>query len=205
MIADGPARDSGIVAFRGIAASGREVPAGEWWGESSVAGLLPLRGGQVYWYVAFSGEAEQAELERHVAEYGATVGEVVAATPAGAVLAHRLHDRKPVSGWSKGATTLLGDAAHPMLPFLGQGACAALEDAVALAGAFERNPEVEDALPAYELARYARTKALIEGSARAARIALAGSGIGRRLRNALVAAAPASLRLRQLDRVIGRA
>jgi 2-polyprenyl-6-methoxyphenol hydroxylase-like FAD-dependent oxidoreductase len=205
VIADGPARDSGIVAFRGIAASDREVPAGEWWGEDSIAGLLPLRDGRVYWYVAFRGGPDPAELERHVAEYGAAVGEVVAATPTGAVLAHRLHDRKPVSGWSKGATTLLGDAAHPMLPFLGQGACAALEDAVALAGAFERNPEVDDALPAYELARYQRTATLIENSARAAKIVLAGPGLRGRLRNALVARTPATVRLRQLDRIIGRA
>ncbi len=98
-----------------------------------------------------------AELERRVGGYGAAGRRGRRGDPAGAVLVHRLYDRKPIGGWSSGATTLLGDAAHPMLPFLGQGACAALEDAVALAGAFDRNPRVEDALPAYELARYART------------------------------------------------
>ena len=91
-----------------------------------------------------------------------------------------------------------------MLPFLGQGACSALEDAVALAAAFDRNREVADALAAYELARYERTAALVRGSERAARIALARSGLGRRVRNALVARTPAAVRLRQLDRFIGR-
>ncbi len=200
IVADGPPRDSGIVAFRGVAGFDGDLPAGEWWGEGSVAGLLPLLGGRVYWYFAFRGEPERDELDRRLEAYGAPVGEIVAATAPDEVLVHRLYDRRPVSGWSNGPATLVGDAAHPMLPFLGQGACAALEDAVELAVALERNPEVEDALPAYELARYARTKRLVEGSARAARIALI---FGSRFRNALVARTPASMRLRQLDRIVG--
>lgn len=200
IVADGPPRDSGIVAFRGVAGFDGDVPAGEWWGEGSVAGLLPLLGGRVYWYFAFRGQPERDELDRRLEAYGAPVGEIVAATAPDEVLVHGLYDRRPVSGWSNGPATLVGDAAHPMLPFLGQGACAALEDAVELAVALERNPEVEDALPAYELARYARTKRLVEGSARAARIALI---FGSRFRNALVARTPASMRLRQLDRIVG--
>ena len=201
IVDDGPPRDSGIVAFRGVADFDGEVPAGEWWGDGSVAGLLPLLGGRVYWYFAYRGTPEREELDRRLEGYGEPVPAIVAATAAEDVLVHPLFDRRPVSGWSSGSATLLGDAAHPMLPFLGQGACAALEDAVALAGTFERNPAVEDALPAYELARYERTKGLVEGSARAARIALI---FGARLRNALVARTPASMRLRQLDRVVGR-
>ena len=201
IVDDGAPRDSGIVAFRGVATFDGDVPAGEWWGEASVAGLLPLKDGRVYWYLAFRGEPERGELDRRLEGYGAPVPQIVAATPPSEVLVHRLYDRRPAGGWSSGRATLLGDAAHPMLPFLGQGACAALEDAVTLAAQFDRDVEVEDALPAYELARYARTKGLVEGSARAARIALI---FGSRFRNALVARTPASMRLRQLDRVVGR-
>jgi 2-polyprenyl-6-methoxyphenol hydroxylase-like FAD-dependent oxidoreductase len=201
IVADGAPRDSGIVAFRGLAEFDGEVPAGEWWGEASVAGLLPLLGGRVYWYFAFRGEPDRSELHRRLEGYGAPVGQIVGATAPSDALVHRLYDRRPSSGWSSGPATLLGDAAHPMLPFLGQGACAALEDAVGLAAALERNPEVEDALPAYELARYERTKGLVENSARAARVALI---FGARLRNILVAHTPVSMRLRQLDRVVGR-
>ena len=204
LINDGLARDSGVVAFRGVAGFEGDVPAGEWWGKGSIAGLLPLLDGRVYWYLAFKGEPVSAELERRLGDYGSAVREIVAATPAAGVLAHRLYDREPTRGWSSGATTLLGDAAHPMLPFLGQGACAALEDALALAGAFDENPRVEDALSAYELVRYSRTANLIGASARAGRIALSGSRLGRRIRDTLVARTPASVRLRQLDRVIGR-
>ena len=99
---------------------------------------------------------------------------------------------------------MLGDAAHPMLPFLGQGACAALEDAVALGESVAATRGCQDAIAAYEVARYERTTALVRGSQRAAKVALLGAGIGRRLRNALVARAPERMRLRQLDAVIGR-
>ena len=202
LIGDGEPRDSGIVAFRGVAPFEGTVAAGEWWAEGSAAGLLPLGDGRVYWYVTFRGEPERAELDRRVAGFGPEVGEIVAATADEAVLAHRLFDRHPVSGWSTGVTTLLGDAAHPMLPFLGQGACSALEDGVALGKALEEHHEITDAIAAYESARYARTTALIHGSARAARIALASSSFGRRVRDALIARTPEGLRLRQLDKTI---
>jgi salicylate hydroxylase len=69
-----------------------------------------------------------------------------------------LCDREPVKDWSKGRVTLLGDAAHPMLQYLAQGACMATEDAVWLA---DRAAETPDDLPAafraYQQQRYLRT------------------------------------------------
>lgn len=71
-----------------------------------------------------------------------------------------LFDRDPMRGWSKGHATLLGDAAHPMLPFLSQGAAMAIEDAYALAQAlaFHGKASLADALAAYEGERLARTR-----------------------------------------------
>ena len=98
---------------------------------------------------------------------------------------------------------LVGDAAHPMLPFLGQGACSALEDAVALGSALWRpSRDIETALAAYEMDRLPRAAQLVKGSRAAARVALAQSAPVRALRNATLAAMPSSLRMRQLDRVI---
>ena len=198
---DGPPEESGIVAFRGVADWDGEVPAGEWWGSGTVAGLLPLLTGRVYWYVAFRGDPEEAEMQRRVAEFASPMPEIVDATRPGETLAHRLYDREPIETWTQGTATLLGDAAHPMLPFLGQGACSALEDAVAL-GAVVAQPDLAEALGDYETARIQRTTKLVRGSARAARVALAGSGLGRGLRDALISVIPASVRLRQLDGTI---
>ncbi|MEM7429964.1 MAG: 3-hydroxybenzoate 6-monooxygenase [Pseudomonadota bacterium] len=69
-----------------------------------------------------------------------------------------LCDREPIRNWSKGRVTLLGDAAHPMLQYLAQGACMATEDAVCLAGKVaEHGDDLEAAFQAYQAARYLRT------------------------------------------------
>ncbi len=69
-----------------------------------------------------------------------------------------LCDREPVKGWSKGRVTLLGDAAHPMLQYLAQGACMATEDAVCLAEKVAATPDdIAGAFQAYEKQRYLRT------------------------------------------------
>ncbi len=194
--------DSGIVAWRGIASAGGEVPAGEWWGDGCVAGLLPLAGERTYWYVANRGaEGDRDELRRRIGEFGAPVRDAILSAGDDA-LCHRLFDRDPADRWSRGPVTLLGDAAHPMLPFLGQGACSALEDAVALAAALD-GADVEAGLAVYEEARRARTAALVKGSRSAAKVALLGSGAGRAVRNWVVAHTPEPLRLRQIARFVG--
>ncbi len=211
LLGDGEPRDAGIVAYRGIAPAAGPVPAGEWWGRGSVAGLLPLRGELVYWYFGCLGEDRPGRVEELVGEYEGRIGEVVALTPADQVLVHRLYDRDPVGAWSRGAATLLGDAAHPMLPFIGQGAGAALEDAVVLgealaavpaAGGGERAAHVEAGLAEYERARVKRAVLFVKESRRAAAIALPRSAATRRLRDSLFPLVPESARLRHFARLL---
>ncbi len=77
-----------------------------------------------------------------------------------------LYIRQPMPTWSVGRTTLLGDAAHPMVPFMAQGACMAIEDAVVLGRALEGVTAVEipAALQRYEMARKDRTAKVQLGS-----------------------------------------
>ena len=73
--------------------------------------------------------------------------------------------REPLQHWSTGCVTLLGDAAHPTLPFLAQGAAMAIEDGYVLARALAvHRDDVQTALAAYEAARVDRTSAIVRGS-----------------------------------------
>jgi salicylate hydroxylase len=70
-----------------------------------------------------------------------------------------LYDGRPLANWSQGAAALLGDAAHPMLPYLAQGAAMAIEDAAVVAACLARMPDdTAQALRTYSAARRARAR-----------------------------------------------
>jgi salicylate hydroxylase len=73
--------------------------------------------------------------------------------------------RKPIKNWTVGRVTLLGDAAHPMLPFLASGAVMAIEDGLLLARAMEAYSDPIEALKRYQSARIERTTKVVEGAA----------------------------------------
>ena len=96
---------------------------------------------------------ELADLFEGWADY---VAEVIAAIPDGALYRWGLFVREPLGSWVKGRIALLGDAAHPMLPYMGQGASSTIEDAVVLGRCFEAVSNPIEALRLYEAARIER-------------------------------------------------
>jgi len=98
-----------------------------------------------------------------------------------------LHDRDPVTNWTKGRVTLLGDAAHPTLQYLAQGACMAIEDAAVLAAEVARHGEdFNAAFRAYQAQRLNRTARVVLSARFFGAYFHAGGG-ARRLRNELLA------------------
>ena len=94
-------------------------------------------------------------------------------------------DREPVARWSFGRCTLLGDAAHPMLQYLAQGACMALEDAATLGAAVKAHAgDLTSALARYERSRIARTARVVLMTREMGRVYHA-SGVERLVRNDL--------------------
>jgi salicylate hydroxylase len=83
--------------------------------------------------------------------------EVIAKTPARACFKWGLFDHNPLPHWTQARVALLGDAAHPMLPFMAQGAAMAIEDAVVLSQALRREGDVVRALELYQAERLPRT------------------------------------------------
>lgn len=113
-------------------------------------GLFPCSAGRYYWFTSSNTETDFSHWPRPFPQ-------VMAATPPGAILRNEIIDRPPIRNWGLGSVTLLGDAAHPTTPNLGQGACMALEDAVTLAAFLARSGNPAAHLRAWEKSRYART------------------------------------------------
>jgi 2-polyprenyl-6-methoxyphenol hydroxylase-like FAD-dependent oxidoreductase len=86
------------------------------------------------------------------------VERLIEATEEAAILKNGAYDLAPLKRWGQGRITLLGDAAHPCTPNLGQGGCMALEDALVLAKSLRKEASIESALRRYESLRRQRTR-----------------------------------------------
>lgn len=117
---------------------------------------------------------------------------LVDATAPEAILRNDIRDRPPVERWGQGRVTLLGDAAHPMTPNLGQGACQAIEDAVALGRHLDGATDPRTAFRAYERERLARANRFVRRARRLGRIAQLDNALLRGARDLLLRMRPAS-------------
>jgi salicylate hydroxylase len=162
---------SGSSASRGtIACSSIGWPAGKarlWMGEGKHFLVVPIRDNQLVNYVGFvptneemreswSAPGDPQDLAEVFAGWDPVISTVI--EQIGTTFTWGLYDREPLPRWTNGRLTLLGDAAHPMLPHQGQGANQAIEDAVALATLLEHfGDDPTAALITYEQVRQVRT------------------------------------------------
>ncbi len=214
--AEPPPRSSGLFAIRGVA---RDVvqhlddsSGAQYFGRGFEAGVGRAGKREVYWYLSLrtdqyagSGDA-RATAERCARHFHQPFRAIVGATPADDLRLDELFERDPIANWGSGAVTLLGDAAHPMLPHAGQGAAQALEDAVAVGAALSDAtdpPSINAALRRYERVRAARTAAIVELARRNARMGSITSAAGCWMRDQVIRFIPQSIILKSLV-AIGR-
>jgi salicylate hydroxylase len=115
-----------------------------------------------------SGRTAAATKERVLGTFSGwtePVEAIIRATPPSDIVERPICDRPPLRRWSRGRVTLLGDAAHPVVPALGQGANMTFEDAYELAGLLSSSLDIETAFLAYEASRIPRTEAIYARSA----------------------------------------
>jgi len=171
---------SGSVAYRGTVPSDRApgFPNERWqmWlGQGKHFLVFPLRAGKLLNYVGFvpadkemkeswSAPGDPDMLRAEFAGWDPRIEALL--LKAEKTFRWALHDREPMPTWTKGRLTLLGDAAHPMLPHLGQGANQAIEDGMALATILSRvgNAHAPEALIAYERLRRERVADVQRGA-----------------------------------------
>ena len=113
---------------------------------------------------------EYAELKDDFAGWNDAVQALIDNADRDALYKWALHDRPPMPHWGTGAVTLLGDACHPTLPFMAQGAAMAIEDGAVLAACLRGSSDVPAALSRYEELRRDRTAGIQLGSRRNARL-----------------------------------
>jgi len=167
VLGDGAPRYAGESFFRGIAEARLEEPdlCRELFGDGRRTAYYDLGGGRAYWWASAPLPAgsvipqgqRRAYLADAFAGWAFGVTELYARTPEELILQNDSFDRGPARTWHRGAAVLLGDAAHPTTPNLGQGACMAIEDAVVLARAIHAAETAAEAFASFHAQRRRRT------------------------------------------------
>ena len=164
----------------------------------------------IYWFLSLaaslipSGMANPAAVIAHMAtRFDRTFRTITSETRE--VRFDELVDRDPLPFWGREKITLLGDAAHPVLPHTGQGAAQAIVDATTLAKSLQEYSDVEAALRAYEAVRLPKTAVLVAQGRRTARVMRMTNPIGCYLRELVIRLVPVRRVVRIFVRVNRRA
>jgi 2-polyprenyl-6-methoxyphenol hydroxylase-like FAD-dependent oxidoreductase len=166
----------GYTVWRGVARyDGNAVPPGsnsETWGVGKRFGILNTGHERFTWYATANVPSHhldapcgrKRELQNMFAGWHEPVADLIKATANDEILKNGARDVAPLRQWGNGMVTLLGDAAHPCTPNLGQGGCMALEDALVLAKCIDKEASLHGALRCYESLRFHRTKGIQQRS-----------------------------------------
>jgi 2-polyprenyl-6-methoxyphenol hydroxylase-like FAD-dependent oxidoreductase len=210
LFGDGPPKYAGYTAWRAIVRLDLpELTTGETWGRGKRFGIVPLTDGRVYWFAtknAAEGEKDpESGAKQHVLGlfrgWHEPIVPLIEATDGDSIIRNDIYDRDPLERWSENRVTLLGDAAHPMTPNLGQGACQAMEDALALAVCLKESADVASGLREYERRRIPRSSRIVLESRRIGQVGQWENPILCFLRDAATRLVPSKMTARHIQQV----
>ncbi|MGB3634154.1 MAG: FAD-dependent monooxygenase [Rubrobacteraceae bacterium] len=206
---------AGYTAWRGVAEYQNDLLTGgggfESWWRGTRFGCARMGNGSMYWFATRNaperGDDGPTGSRRTLLEmfsgWHDPIKDLIEATGESDIRRDDVYDRDPVKRWGEGRVTLLGDAAHPMTPNLGQGACQAIEDAVVLADCLRGKTGIAAALESYEARRTVRTSVIVRLSRRMGRVGQLEHPLLCRVRDTAVKRMPDSIQRRQLRMVLG--
>jgi 2-polyprenyl-6-methoxyphenol hydroxylase-like FAD-dependent oxidoreductase len=207
---DSPLVYAGYTVWRGIANAQLGHAIGTtWMGPGKQFGLFPISGERAYWFASCKAHegaianlgTVQASVKAAMADAPGIIPDIVAGTDEAAILQTDVYDRAPLAQWVFGRVVLLGDAAHPAQPTLGQGACQAMEDAAVLAAVMSGGRDVPDALRIYARRRTTRANGFVAEAHRLGDVGLWQSAPACWLRDRLMGAMPVGMRRKQLAKM----
>ena len=207
VIGDGGPIYRGYNCWRGVVKSDFESGYGsETYGSGKRVGIVPIKDGYYAWWATINEEISENDepegvknkLKRHFGDWHYPIPEFMASTDT--ILKNSISDRPITKGWHKGNVVLLGDAAHPTTPNLGQGGCMAMEGAYLLAKCLEKYGISEIAYKRYETLQFPRAKQIIEGALQLGKIGQLSNPVFTTIRNFLFWITPSSLAVKIFDK-----
>lgn len=207
VIGDGDPIFRGYNIWRGVVKTEFDAGYGsETYGFGQRVGIVPIRDGVYGWWATCNEDYMQDDapeqtrnkLLRIFGDWHDPIPELIQNTQN--ILKNSLCDRLPTRGWSNGNVVLIGDAAHPTTPNLGQGGCMAMEGAYLLAKSISKYGLKKAAYVRYEELHFPRAASVVRDSLQLGKIGQISNPIMARLRNLAFKSAPSSMAMKMIDK-----
>lgn len=207
IINDGAPIFRGYNIWRGVVKTTFDIGyASETYGKGRRVGIVPIKDGVYGWWATYNEEflrddepeGTKQKLKRLFGDWHHPIPELIENTED--ILKNSLSDRVPQKDWIQGNIILIGDAAHPTTPNLGQGGCMAIEGAYLLAKSINKYGLSSKAYNLYEKYQFPRSKEIINESLRLGKIGQISNPVLIALRNFFFKAMPSSVAMKMIDK-----
>ena len=179
----------------------------ESWGNRSRFGIVPIGPNMVYWYAVasyqsdYQKEFQDLPLQDLFSNYNPIVTDIIKNTARENIITNEILDLAPMQKWHTKRICLLGDAAHAATPNMGQGACQAIEDSLAMSICLATEPAIEKAFIKFQKLRQKKANQVVEQSWKIGKIAHLDHKWGRLFRNAMMKMTPKFISERQSKQI----
>ena len=205
-------RYGGQTTWRGVASSKLsnqfKSAAYEAWGGKARFGFVEIAQDEVYWYAALTAAAGEKEevvgrkqrLLSSFSSFADPIPQIIAESEENNIIRTDIFDIKPFQKWFEKRVCLIGDAAHPTTPNMGQGGAQAVEDALSLADALANAQEVEDAFRLFCNKRIKKASIVTQNSYLFGKVAHLERG--RKIRDFVFRRIPPKVSTKQLEKIL---